>query len=455
MIKKFVGKDIHGYINVDINFNEKVTFLIGVNGSGKTTILRLIRALLCGQVSELLKIDFLHLEVVFTETNNTKECSIVCDKTVDDINFVFKEGSNYIIEEKYLFPDFYKSAIIRKSEQATLSNMREKIEDSIRELTIFQRISSIKQPLVMGLDRRVTEIDREIAPVRARYYSSRETIEKFNYLDRALVIVEEIVHSQTRLRAKRFEEISSEFKTKVAEVVFESKPLTSTNIDINEIVDKYKDLNLFKSQILEATKTLKLKVDTNNIDAIFDNITQSFKIATEAESSPNDRMNAIINWLMLQNQLKSFNKIINLSNDYNKEIEKLNRRLNRMLSSLNLFLKEGGKQLVIDSVGDMYIDFFPKRNNVKNRKIYEASSGEKQIIIMLGYLAFLDAAKNMNTFIIDEPELSLHIAWQEIFVDALIESNPDTQFIIATHSPNIISKLERRDWCVNLSQNNQ
>ncbi|WP_411052969.1 AAA family ATPase [Tritonibacter sp. SIMBA_163] len=43
-------------------------------------------------------------------------------------------------------------------------------------------------------------------------------------------------------------------------------------------------------------------------------------------------------------------------------------------------------------------------------------------------------------FIIDEPELSLHLQWQAKFVAAVLDSSTNTQFIMATHSPTVIMK---------------
>lgn len=37
-LKKFKGKQIRGYMDFDIEFDESLTFLIGINGTGKTTI---------------------------------------------------------------------------------------------------------------------------------------------------------------------------------------------------------------------------------------------------------------------------------------------------------------------------------------------------------------------------------------------------------------------------------
>ena len=65
------------------------------------------------------------------------------------------------------------------------------------------------------------------------------------------------------------------------------------------------------------------------------------------------------------------------------------------------------------------------------------SSGEKHLIRIL--LAAMDADK--NTLIIDEPELSLHIDWQRELINDIRSLNPDCQLILATHSPEIMADI--------------
>lgn len=66
------------------------------------------------------------------------------------------------------------------------------------------------------------------------------------------------------------------------------------------------------------------------------------------------------------------------------------------------------------------------------------SSGEKHILrLLLGAFRAGD-----STFIIDEPELSLHVGWQEQLVHMLREMNPKAQVIMATHSPEIVRSAE-------------
>ncbi|MNZ78825.1 hypothetical protein D3C78_974140 [compost metagenome] len=76
--------------------------------------------------------------------------------------------------------------------------------------------------------------------------------------------------------------------------------------------------------------------------------------------------------------------------------------------------------------------------NKQKREIDILSSGESQILIMLAHLVLNKGLPRNGVFIVDEPELSLHISWQDMFVESVQAANPDLQIILATHSPAII-----------------
>ncbi|HFW6085601.1 TPA: AAA family ATPase, partial [Salmonella enterica subsp. enterica serovar Enteritidis] len=66
------------------------------------------------------------------------------------------------------------------------------------------------------------------------------------------------------------------------------------------------------------------------------------------------------------------------------------------------------------------------------------SSGEKQLLIL-----FIETLLQQNKpfiYLTDEPELSLHIAWQRKIIPAIKQLNPNAQIIAATHSPEVASK---------------
>ncbi len=63
------------------------------------------------------------------------------------------------------------------------------------------------------------------------------------------------------------------------------------------------------------------------------------------------------------------------------------------------------------------------------------SSGEKQLLIMLLTVFLMD--KKPYIVLFDEPETSMHIDWQQMFIGQIQNLNPNMQLFISTHSPSI------------------
>lgn len=67
---------------------------------------------------------------------------------------------------------------------------------------------------------------------------------------------------------------------------------------------------------------------------------------------------------------------------------------------------------------------------------YMLSSGEKQILVIM--LTALVQENRPSVMLMDEPEISLHIEWQQRLITLIRTLNPNTQIILCTHSPAII-----------------
>ena len=67
---------------------------------------------------------------------------------------------------------------------------------------------------------------------------------------------------------------------------------------------------------------------------------------------------------------------------------------------------------------------------------YVLSSGEKQMLIIL--LTVLVEDRQPTVLLMDEPEISLHIEWQQRLLELILDLNPNTQIIVTTHSPALI-----------------
>ncbi|MFV3327527.1 AAA family ATPase [Pseudomonas sp. NY15372] len=75
------------------------------------------------------------------------------------------------------------------------------------------------------------------------------------------------------------------------------------------------------------------------------------------------------------------------------------------------------------------------------------SSGEQSILNLLTRIIASDARD--ATFLIDEPEISLHVSWQQRLprVLSVLSERLQTAFVVATHSPILIANAAAQDLC--------
>ena len=104
------------------------------------------------------------------------------------------------------------------------------------------------------------------------------------------------------------------------------------------------------------------------------------------------------------------------------------------------------KKLFQDIIDNLYADTGKKiirtENEIRFTLIgetlvpYQLSSGEKQILAIL--LTVLVEDQQNYVLFMDEPEVSLHIDWQQQLIDLILQLNPNVQIILTTHSPAVI-----------------
>lgn len=81
----------------------------------------------------------------------------------------------------------------------------------------------------------------------------------------------------------------------------------------------------------------------------------------------------------------------------------------------------------------------------------QLSAGEKQMLSFLCYNALF----NDCPFFIDEPELSLHVDWQRILLDTMVDQGTNNQLFIATHSPFIYSLYPEKEIMIGMDRGNK
>ncbi len=155
---------------------------------------------------------------------------------------------------------------------------------------------------------------------------------------------------------------------------------------------------------------------------------------------------SLVSWNANKSQLKRISVISQTVQTYNERRAFASKPFVTYKDLISGFLKDSGKE--IDIGPDNRSIIVRVKGNEQAENLSALSSGESQIFVILTNLAFGPLANSANVFIIDEPELSLHLRWQELFVDSVLSANANTQFIMATHSPSII--LERTKDCVDV-----
>jgi len=119
--------------------------------------------------------------------------------------------------------------------------------------------------------------------------------------------------------------------------------------------------------------------------------------------------------------------------DLRAERQKLYATKTYFIDTVNRLFGKTGKILEITPENDIFF-----RVNGTQISPYELSSGEKQMLIIMFSVLIQD--NQPHVLLMDEPESSLHLDWQEQLIEILRKLNPNCQLIIATHAPAIIQE---------------
>ncbi len=452
-IKRFTAEKVNGYLDFDIKFNDSLTFLIGINGSGKTTAVKLILGLLSPSWLNLTQIKYSFAEV---------ECEI--------------ENERFIIRSEYLDSDKIKLSLsypenIEKNANSTVRvqdlptiqvgdfsrfELRQimarysRYESHFMELDAVKHIRAMSTPAFLGLDRRIhegTEID--LISIDSFMRERDITTNIKGNLYESLLDVENLIKNSFLEYSQKQSTVGASLKNKIISSSFD---VIQGNEDLGINIKTNIDIESRKKRIIEASKNFEIPDLESKIINYFDELNriqnwlrkeQKGKKGTEPNSA---FLKALGQWFINSPQLERIDRIISLYENAQNEIVEEYKQFTKFETLTNLYFSENNKKLKIKKNGEIEI-VLP---NNENSSIYKLSSGEKQIIVMLAQLIF---GKKRPIFIIDEPELSLHLGWQEIFVKTIIDASIDTQFILATHSPSIIGHIENEKYCVDLTPN--
>ena len=415
-------KKLFTRFDYDIQTNEDgITILTGPNGFGKSTILNCIEHVSRGYEG-----------LVYFSNLDFKE--IIFDNKIQ----VQKEKQNVIKimlsenEEKFIFLD--------------LDKVQEAI-DILYRAPRYEKISEFEWKHTR--DERIFTLENFVS----------ENIFEKSELDNSQKIMREI-----------FKEIKSIFDN----IYYIKEQRLFTNIELERKrltvrgLDKYEDGDLLKDEVKDLPEKMKKIVreyvsrytaKSSELDSSYPIrlLNENSKYSNMTESQFEDKIEDIVSKINKLSEydlsessgieeLKklSFNNNFSTAlNIYFEDFVEKYQVYNELVENLDIFIgiineKIHFKEIVIDKKTGIYLRDKDFKNKILN--LEQLSSGEKQEIMLFYKLIF--ETKENSLLLIDEPEISLHVAWQRKFISDLfkIAELNKLNVIIVTHSPHIIGK---------------
>ena len=184
---------------------------------------------------------------------------------------------------------------------------------------------------------------------------------------------------------------------------------------------------------VDAIEALQERLDRFRLGGV-----QQSTLVTSQEGS-DDRERAV-----LLAVLDSYHSKLSAWTPFLEDLERFVNAVNRRFKRKHLiFSPRRGLTVVLD---DKPVLPAP-REGVPTIQLEMLSSGEQHLVVLLHRLIF--GSPKGSLFLVDEPELSLHVAWQRELASDLadIAAHKESRYLIATHSPSVIAG--HLDWEIN------
>lgn len=442
-LTRLAAENVHGYLPIEVDFFGDLTFLTGLNGSGKTSALRLVMALLTPKLEELGAIAFSRAQLWGEDAG--QEFTIAAVKTPESL-MLQVSGTEHELHMSSSELEVYMQAKLRNEPNSP-------VIEQYQQHPLVQRIREMATPMFLGLDRRFTaptpddEIPRR---VYARRFSIDDPSLRGSPTAALLDVNLLVLRKMQQIRAEQEEldeKLRNEFFTKA--FVYNPSELfrPSAQLPSRNEVKQYRDQ---LTQIANAAEGVAIPVPQiqEALTQFFERMTQVVdsleKAASPVRTGGSQKKasknkvpmsQAYVEWIINKPQADRILQHLNLLHEYLANRTALRDPIDRFINLINGFLSQSKKSLVVSSGGELNVEV-PQSS--EPRSVVALSSGERQLVVMLGHLSLNPSLEGSGVFIVDEPELSLHIDWQEKFVDAVQRANPNVQLILATHSPAII-----------------
>lgn len=455
-LKKFSINKLYGYKDIHLIFNEKSTIIIAENGAGKTTLINALKSTLKGELDELRRIKCESIEIEFTDQNFTLN---IAELSYSDFlnsallpsrfHEITRKLNNTQIEDALAFlrhksvRDARQTPWYKKMYHSTPYNFSD-IDSILAEIKILLKnhYSSLEKPDLFDVSKpelsktiqAIEEIKQKTKNIEVIYLPTYRRIEKSTLRDKFTRDENEklVVRDGEVISIREETEIGSNIEFGLFDVESKLKDLSSS-------IERRSSLGYrtLSATIIEDMMTGKASAPTRPKLPSVSELSRFLGRVVNKDKESNKRIIQEVTNIMENKDMLASNDMLSyfLSKlkaviDSTKELE---FKIESFVTICNKYLQlsDDSKSLNFDIetlqviVKDLYTN-----NTIE---LEDLSSGEKQIISLMAHM-YLDHTKK-KIVLIDEPELSLSLEWQEHVLVDIVNSPSVTQMLAITHSP--------------------
>ncbi|WP_259562372.1 MULTISPECIES: ATP-binding protein, partial [Klebsiella] len=404
-------KGLWGHQDINILIDSKTNFIIGVNGTGKTTLINLLAAALTFDYDKLLRIEFESITIRLKEVGGSRRPSI---RVVKDIS-ISDDVLTYEIQKAA------KDAPIVIPFDSRYERMFIETKDGNRVISrrrVNQEVHTLNE---------VTILLKELIKVSWLSVNRADNLYNRDVDKRLLSTIDHKISDLNNSLVRYFSVLSQQFSDHTIEFQKKSFLALINNEGANPIFQFSNSIDIDKERktLVEVFDVLGVenKHYARKLNEHFSRL-EKVKSRTNTKAISADDFSVIYNSWRAHTLVADYEILQTKKADIFRPRDNFISLLNTMFNSRKRFSVSDKNELVVMTKDGRVIG------------LDELSSGEKQLLIILGE-TLLQHSEHV-IYIADEPELSLHVIWQEQLIGAITKINPNAQIIFATHSPDIV-----------------
>ena len=393
-------------------FRDDVNIIIGRNGTGKTTFMNILHAVLAVDTESLYENVFQSVTITLTDGRRTRTIRA---------NRIETNSTTVPRIEYHISNRRYMASLVGLDDGRSmpLSMRRRALEES---LPIKLELSKLVSVASLSVYRSGSDPDPELRERSPKRIASTVDLRLSSLMQRLTQYQLELSDSARNISA----ELQRNVLTSLLYTADKAKN-HGYQLDFDENVERLNLVSAYKQLGVSGVEVSRKIQD--HIAAVSTTVKNLRTLSLSRQKGIEEPPKLNVDFAALE-AFKLTRTVVEKSLAAEKQTKTIFNQVDLFLQTLKGFVPDKtfgflAGELVVANEGPI--------------PLAKLSSGEKQLLIL--FIEALLQRQQPYIFLADEPELSLHISWQRNIIAAIRSLNPNAQIIVATHSPEIAGKF--------------